>query len=101
MGLEAHTPAACVERGLGHLRVCTLSLSSPEPVEIWGFVLWALGEVFHFLVIDDCWVLKYMGFSFYGLPGDVSSGKKKNLNNVSFLSQGGFVTSSFLQVPQG
>lgn len=27
--------------------------------------------------------------------------EKKNLNNVSFLSQGGFVTSSFLQVPQG
>lgn len=34
-------------------------------VSLWRSVvlyLWALGEVFNFLVIDDCWVLEYQSF---------------------------------------
>lgn len=34
-------------------------------MSLWRAVVlyfWALGEVFNFLVIDDCWVLKYQSF---------------------------------------
>lgn len=37
-------------------------VSDHEPVEMCGFVFLGFREVFHFLVMDDCWVLKYQSF---------------------------------------
>ena len=52
------------------------------------------------LIGTDSLILKRASHHFMACLVTCLSGEK-NLNNVSFLSQGGFITSSFLQVSQG